>query len=432
MSETFLEQAVAFVEPTTKPVAGVAIPPGRHLRIGRPLKIGLAGTLLIGAVGTLVVGQSRVTTDNAVVSAYVLSVRSPIPGEVSELRLRVGDTVKEADVAARVVNDRVSDEHLVDLRSEVVRTKAERAALENQRQALATLRAALVARSEDYRAAQTAYAAAFSDEALGQLAGGALRLELARRAMQRKVSLCHSGDAPLADVDRATAEEQTAEADVSAGAARLAYLRARQAAVAQGLYLDAGGNDVSYSAQRIDEVDLRLADIGRAVAELAAKQASAEMRLTAEEHHFDAFSKADLELPAGGMVWKLGASNGERIASGDTLAQVIDCGASFIVASIPQRQFSFVQVGSAARFRLSGETTDRTGRVLSVTGDSSVAIDRNLAATPIADPASTAVVRIEMQASGNNGAACLVGRTARVLLPRTGGGLLPWLRQWLP
>ena len=80
------------------------------------------------------------------------------------------------------------------------------------------------------------------------MAGGALRLELARRAMQRKVSLGHSGDAPLADVDRATAEEQTAEADVSAGAARLAYLRARQAAVAQGLYLDAGGNDVSYSA----------------------------------------------------------------------------------------------------------------------------------------------------------------------------------------
>ena len=111
-------------------------------------------------------------------------------------------------------------------------------------------------------------------------------------------------------------------------------------------------------------MDLRLADIGRAVAELAAKQASAEMRLTAEEHHFDAFSKADLELPAGGMVWKLGASNGERIASGDTLAQVIDCGASFIVASIPQRQFSFVQVGSAARFRLGrDDRSDGTGLV---------------------------------------------------------------------
>jgi multidrug resistance efflux pump len=202
--------------------------------------------------------------------------------------------------------------------------------------------------------------------------------------------------------------------------------------VAQGLYLDAGGNDVSYSTQRIDEIDLRLADVNRTSAELAAKEAATDIRLAAEEHRFETLSRADLELLASGMVWKLGASNGERIGIGDTLAQVIDCGAAFIVAAIPQRQFSAVEVGSIAQFRLSGETTDRTGRVLSVTGDSSVAIDRNLAATPVADPATTAVVRVEVPPSGNNGAACLVGRTARVLLPRAGDGMLAWLSKWVP
>jgi multidrug resistance efflux pump len=432
MSETLLEQAAAFVEPATKPASGKVAASASRFRVGRAIKIGLASALLIGAAGALVVGQSRVTTDNAVVSAYVLSVRSPIQGQVSGLQLRVGDTVQGTDLLGRVVNDRVSDEHLVDLRSEVVRNKAERAALESQRQALTTLRATLVVRSDEYRAAQTAYAAASSNEAEAQLVGGALRLDLARRAMARKVALGHFGDAPVADVDTATIEARTAEADVTSRAAHLAYLRARQAAVAQGLYLDAGGNDVSYSTQRIDEIDLRLADVNRTSAELAAKAAATDIRLAAEEHRFETLSRADLELLASGMVWKLGASNGERIGIGDTLAQVIDCGAAFIVAAIPQRQFSAVEVGSIAQFRLSGETTDRTGRVLSVTGDSSVAIDRNLAATPVADPATTAVVRVEVPPSGNNGAACLVGRTARVLLPRAGDGMLAWLSKWVP
>jgi multidrug resistance efflux pump len=430
VSETLLEQANAFVEPATKPASGKPAAPVGRLG-GRAVKIGLAGTLLVGAVGTLVVGQTRVTTDNAVVSAYVVSLRTPIPGEVSGLGPHVGDTVRETDLLARVVNDRVSDEHLVDLRSEVVRTKAERAALENQRQALTTLRATLVARSDAYRAAQAAYTTAFSNEAQAQLTGGALRLELARRGMARKLNLGHAGDAPVADVDTATTEARTAEADVTSRAAHLTYLRARQAAVGQGLYLDAGGNDVTYSTQRIDEVDLRLADIDRTSAELAAAEATADTRLAAEEHRFEALSRADLTLPAGGMVWKLAVSNGERIGDGETLAQVVNCGASFIVASIPQRQFSSVEVGSLAQFRLAGEAGEQSGRVLSVTGDSSVAIDRNLAATPAADPATTAVVRIEVPPSGNNGTACLVGRTARVLLPRPVGGALSWARKWL-
>ena len=41
------------------------------------------------------------------------------------------------------------------------------------------------------------------------------------------------------------------------------------------------------------------------------------------------------------------------------------------------------------------------------------------------------VVRIEVPRSGNKGAECLVGRTARVLLPTGGGGMLARLLRWL-
>lgn len=431
MSETLQEQAVGFVDTPTKPAPGNVAAPRSRLRLGRVIKVGIAGSLLVGTTGAVLVGQGHVTADNAVVSAYVLSVRSPIQGQVSMLQLHVGDMVGEAMLLAHVSDERVSDERLVEFRSELARGQAEHTAFEVQRRELIELRAALAARSEEYRTAQVAYTLASSDEAAASLSGAALRLELARRDMVRKVSLGRSGDVSVAAVDHATLDAHTAETDVTSQTARLAYLRTRQAAAAQGIFLDSGANDVSYSTQRIDEINLRLTDINRADGGLGAGKVSTEARLAAEERRFAALSDAELKFPTRGMIWKLGVSNGERVSTGDTLAQVIDCEASFIVAAISQRDFSLVELGSLARFRLSGETTDREGRVLSVTGDSSISGDRNLAAAPVADHATTAVVRVEVPPSGNKGAECLVGRTARVLLRAGGGGMLARLLRWL-
>jgi hypothetical protein len=81
MSKPCLEQARAFTEPATKPVSGKAPTQARHFRIECAVKIGLAGNHMVGAASALVVGQSLVTAENAVVTACVLSVRSPIQGK---------------------------------------------------------------------------------------------------------------------------------------------------------------------------------------------------------------------------------------------------------------------------------------------------------------------------------------------------------------
>jgi biotin carboxyl carrier protein len=71
----------------------------------------------------------------------------------------------------------------------------------------------------------------------------------------------------------------------------------------------------------MDEINLRLADIDRAAAVLAAGRIMTEARLAAEERRFAALSKAELKVSVPGMIWKLGTSNGERVSNGDTLAQ---------------------------------------------------------------------------------------------------------------
>ena len=127
-----------------------------------------------------------------------------------------------------------------------------------------------------------------------------------------------------------------------------------------------------------------------------------------------------MAAPSAGMLWKVGSSNGERLGAGDMTAQLVDCGAAFLVASIPQSSYADVVPGGEARFRLSGETAERTGTIASVTGDASLIGDRNLAAVPADQHKSTAMVRIAVPPSRNVAAECLVGRTAHVLLPMVG------------
>jgi hypothetical protein len=68
---------------------------------------------------------------------------------------------------------------------------------------------------------------------------------------------------------------------------------------------------------------------------------------------------------------------------------------------------------------LAGETTERTGTIVSVIDDVSLLGDRNLAAVPFDLHKPTSMVRIAVPRSRNVASECLVGRTARVLLPTT-------------
>ena len=203
-------------------------------------------------------------------------------------------------------------------------------------------------------------------------------------------------------------------------AGQLGAVQAQLDAAIRGVMIDAGGNDVAYSAQRADEVRLRLAELDRALDTAIADAEESASRLADETRRIDLLRSAKMAAPSAGMLWKVGSSNGERLGAGDMTAQLVDCGAAFLVASIPQNSYADVVLGGEARFRLSGETAERTGTIVSVTGDASLIGDRNLAAVPADQHKATAMVRIAVPPSRNIAAECLVGRTAHVLLPTVG------------
>jgi multidrug resistance efflux pump len=191
-------------------------------------------------------------------------------------------------------------------------------------------------------------------------------------------------------------------------------------AIRNGVVSEPGSNDVAYSRQRADEIAIRLSDLDQARASALAEVEETNSRLLSEQGRIDKLSFAPMVAPNAGIVWKVDASSGERIRAGETIAQVVDCDAAFIIAAVPQNRVPEIEIGADAEFRLSGDDVRRHGTVRSVMGDATNG-DRNLAAVPYEMKDATATVRIEMAPSDGE---CLVGRTARVLLPSSGPNLM--------
>jgi multidrug resistance efflux pump len=398
------------------------------LSIGVPwariVKLGGAAAILAVGVYAVMADYIAIATDNAVVSAYSVALRTPIDGVVAGAPLRIGDRVSRGATLAEVSNNRVDDQRLVDLREHLAGARAQFSAVTVQESALTTMQADLDRRSQAYIQASVARLEGSVAEAESTLAALSDRRDQAERTLNRRTSLSQGGFASVADLDKAQSDFSAGSHETAAQSARLATLRAQLAAAKQGVISEPGSNDVAYSRQRADEVAIRLKDLAQQRAVTLADVEETAARLASEEARLGKLSTATMAAPTSGMVWKVNASFGERIGAGEAIAQIVDCDAAFIIAEVPQNQVPDIEVGGVAEFRLSGDDVKRRGRILSVTGDATGG-DHNLAAMPFAGKGLTATVRIAMDPVEGQ---CFVGRTARVLIPSSGPG---WLSRLL-
>ena len=398
-----------------------------HVPWTRLAKLGGAAAIL--AIGTYAVlsDQFAIVSDNAVVSAYTISLRTPIDGLVSGKPMKIGDLVQRSSPIAVVTNDRVDDQHLVDLRAHLARARAELAAVSAEMDGLKSLSATLQQRADEYKAASTARLRGSVAEALDLMVALNYRRDEAKQTLDRSTSLAERGFASTADLDRAKANFGSLFSQAAAQNGRLDSLEAQLAAIKNGIVTEPGSTDVAYSQQREDEIAIRLQDLMQQRQFILSDIDETATRLADEEAQVAKLRTAITLAPTSGLIWKVSASPGERINDGEPIAEVVDCATAFIIADVPQTRVPDIQVGSKAEFLISGETAQRYGHVVSVTSDATGG-DHNLAAIPFEERGATATVRIQID--GDKG--CLVGRRARIVLPSDGPGLLTRLLNYLP
>jgi multidrug efflux pump subunit AcrA (membrane-fusion protein) len=408
-------------------------PPLRLLPIA---KIGLALSLIGLGAFSIASEQGFVASDNAVVSTRIISLRAPIEGVAADVDGGVGSFVTKGQLLVHISNPLFNDLHVVELRETLKRLQAEQKNAEADRASQLALAADLKEHAAIHAKANVQRLAGLEAEGQKALAALVSKQTQAQSDLDRGLPLAARGIISKAGAERLQTALQAAQHHVEAQKGRLESLRAESDAANSGVLSSPGGIDVSYSAQRGDQVAIEIAHLTRAIADLGTEAEAIKARLDSEERFAALARSADLMAPVGGMIWRLGASNAERLGAGDIAAELVDCNSPTLLVAIPQDRFSDIKIGGLARYRLSGELNDRTGAVLSVAGQGNLSHAEHYAALPVAEAASTIIAQVAMNGAakppvghpdsdlGGDHDRCLIGRTARVLLPTTGGGLL--------
>jgi multidrug resistance efflux pump len=326
-------------------------PPWPGGRLRRKAGLLAAGALVAVACFGLVQRQFTLVSEHAVVSSITIPLRTPIGGVVAEFSLTAGQEVAEGAPVVRVENDRLDRRRLIDAIAERDRAAHAVATLSTQLAALDSLVADLARRAAGRR-----------DDAGRPVAAGAGR------------------DVPEAG-DRADAADALAARPVSSQAQE-------QRAGASG-FLGIGGT--GYLELRLDEIALHRAELTRQWATRG----------------------ATLRAEAAWLTWRVLAARGQRVTAEETLAELVDCRAAFLLAAVGQRDAPHLVPGQQVRILLDGEEASRYGTVTGLMPEGMLGDGGRIALTPTRPHGGSQVVQVAMP-EPPPGAPCLIGRTGRV------------------
>ena len=389
---------------------------------------------VLGTYGVLMDHQ-YVSTSDAVISTYVLDVRTPIEGTLEDVPSTAGDRVLAGAYLGRVGNALIDRQHLDNLRitAEAAQSAADSLAVEHS--ALEVMRRDLLARASLHTEATSTRLVQEVDGARLLLSAKRTALGEADAELERGRKLVGFGVISRAAFDKLVSAQAVLADEVRAQRAAVASLQAQLEAMHRGVLAEPGtNNDVAYSVQRADELRIKIAENARDLAAALAQAQEAHSAVAEETRRDGMLGSSEVRAPSAGVIWKLHAINGEHVQANAPVFSLVDCNRQFVLAEVPQDRVSTILLNSKAEIKLTGDAAQRTGTVMTVSGEPEKDVDSKLAATPVrrsTDALATVVIRLDAPVGADpHEASCLVGRTARVRIPTQPTNLVSlWLSQ---
>lgn len=388
----------------------------------------LLGVGLLGAAATAGVPHltQRISTA-AVVNADLIRLSAPIPG-VADAALPRPGTVLAAGTEIALVHRLVPEDRerfrlaqeLESVRAQIARLDETLTVLAVHEREVAERGRKLVAAAEEVLSRERAETAAARLAARARANKAAADLAYAEEMQRRGLFATPRVEAARAALSAVQAEEE-------ALTARVERIDAQIRALAIGVHLRDGYNDVPYSVQQRDRVlMMREAALDR-LAEAQARERVLVAALAAEEEAVRRRTLFSQRIDAPMLVWQRHVAPGAPVGAGETVLDLVRCDRLFAEVSLPDRAFAAVAPGETARVRLPGGLA-LEGEVAALRGASARA-SRVLAAAELpGEPGARLTVRValptdaaERLAHPTDGSFCGVGRLAEVSFPATLG-----------
>jgi multidrug resistance efflux pump len=348
----------------------------------------------------------------AVVNSRIVTVRSPIDGVVAAAphEFKAWSADKGAPVL-RIRDDKADRSRLDDLRRQLGALEDERPKLARQLELAKASLDGLTKQTQQFTEGRILQLNARISALGHDVAAAAARSQEADAALARADALAKSGTLTAAEAGRLRRDKIVAAETEASARQRLEEASIELAAANQGEFLGDSYNDRPSSAQRADEMRLRVGDLA---ADLQGHDAAIERLRAAvieEEARYKMRSDVEVALPVSGRVWEVLTAPGEHVSRGQDLIRLLDCASAVVTANVSESVYNRLQVGSPATFRPSTGGEPYPGWVVNLTGIAGAPANFAIVPSTLAKEGYHVTVAVpEMAESGE----CSVGRTGRV------------------
>ncbi|MCD8504628.1 MAG: HlyD family secretion protein [Burkholderiaceae bacterium] len=381
----------------------------------------LVGIIILVAL-LIVVGPAlfKIQSANAIVNGHVVYVNSPLEGVVTDIFKSVGSTVERGEPLMTVNNPRVGERLLEELKAQR-RTLTERInGLARQQTSLQAMQSDLRIRVDLHNSHETTRLDHQIAEARAQALAQQGTVSELKLTLEKNQKLLAQNFISEVEFDRSRFALEIGERQLQAIEAKIRMLESEQDALAAGVYLGEGRNDVPYTQQKLEEISVQLINIDADISEADARLAALDMQIEAEQTNLQKLREAILVAPVTGMIWRQYFPVGSDVILASRLSALVDCSDLFVEAAVPDKDLAGLSEGSRVNYRLVGSHEWAVGEVFKLVGSGNRVRDETLAAqldTEVRD--GRIFIRIEqgslpdMQANQ-----CYVGRGAEVTFDR--------------
>ncbi|MBC7637132.1 MAG: hypothetical protein H7251_16195 [Acetobacteraceae bacterium] len=399
---------------------GVAIPAVRRPgRVSGPLMLRIVVLLLaLFAVGAYFSNRIlQPTSLQAVVNAPMVTLRAPIDGKLVRGGATVGEVFTSGAETFVIRDPRVDLHRQRELQTRQANAVQRVAALDRILGDMELLSTELRERAASYSAAEEAR---LQDLANGQdiaITNAQTALDFARDQETRARFLVRAGTAVEQRLDEATRTRLIAVAThTRAMADRNGTIIALDAARRQ-VFMTAGVGGVGYARQRQDEVEIRRLELTYQRSVALGEASSLQHEVDTEVEHVAALREVAVAAAVGGVVSAVYVSAGTDVVRGNPLADVMNCDALYIEATVSTGWFATPRPGDLVRVGLYGVPGTMAGRIRSLR-DNAMALDPSRS-IPLSERQSrqtvTAIIDIDRKDIAlSRGHGCPVGQPASV------------------
>jgi len=382
----------------------------------RLVKVGL-GLALVVVFGwmplqTLLVASSV----EAIVNSRIVTIRSPIDGVVAAAPhdFKAWSAAKGAPVL-RVVDDKADRARLDDLRRQLGNLEDERPSLARRLDLAQASLDDLTQQTRQFAAGRVRQLGARIEGLNHDLAAISARFEEADAALIRANSLIKSNAMTVAEAGRLRRDKIVAAENEAAARQKLEEASVELDAANNGYFLGDSYNDRPDSAQRAEDMRLRVGDLAAGLEVRDAQIKRLRTDIADEEARYQNRSDVEVALPVSGRVWEVLTAPGEHVSRGQDLIRLLDCSSAVVTANVSESVYNRLQVGSPVTFRPSAGGEDYAGTIVNLTGIAGAPANFAILPATLTKEAYHVTVAVPKIAEGE---ACGVGRTGRVIFEK--------------